>query len=74
LVALFALKGITEDLILSAIEQIPDDVQRYAARIGYQRAMIWQRQSPTMQAMAALLQMGDADLDDLFTYAVGVVV
>ncbi len=72
LVALYALKSITEQHILDALAQIPDPVQRYTAQIGYGRATEWRRDSPTMQAMAALLGLSEADLDALFTYAVGV--
>ena len=72
LVALFALKQITEDDVLAAIARIPDDVQRYTARIGYQRTTTWERYSPTMQAMAQLLQLSETDLDELFAYAVNV--
>lgn len=72
LVALFALKQITEDHVLEAIAQIPDPVQQYTAKIGYQRATNWERNSPTMQAMAQLLQLSEEDLDALFTHAVTV--
>ena len=72
LVALFALKQITEDHVLDAIAQIPDPVQHYTAKIGYQRATTWERNSPTMQTMAQLLQLSDEDLDELFSYAVTV--
>lgn len=72
LVALFALKNITEDKVLAAIAQIPDPVQQYAAKIGYQRATTWERGSPTMKSMAQLLQLSEGDLDALFTYAAGV--
>ena len=72
LVALFALKNITEDNVLAAIGQIPDPVQQYTARIGYQRATVWERNSPTMQVMAQLLQLSAQDLDALFAYAVEV--
>lgn len=72
LVALFALKNITEDNVLAAIDQIPDPVQQYTAKIGYQRATTWERNSPTMQAMAGLLQLTEDDLDALFSYAVTV--
>lgn len=72
LVALFALKNITEDNVLAAIDQIPDPVQQYTARIGYQRATVWERGSPTMRAMTQLLQLSEADLDSLFNYAVEV--
>lgn len=72
LVALYALKQITEDHVLEAIAQIPDPVQQYTARIGYQRATTWERSSPTMQAMAQLLQLSEQDLDALYAYAAGV--
>lgn len=72
LVALFALKRITEDNLLEAIHSIPDDIQRYTAKIGYQRATSWERTSPTMQTMAQLLQLTESDLDELFTHAAGV--
>lgn len=72
LVALFALKSITEDDVLAAIGQIPDPVQQYTARIGYQHATTWERGSQTMLAMAQLLQLSETDLDELFSYAVNV--
>ncbi|MEN2433767.1 hypothetical protein AAIL66_24275, partial [Comamonas sp. F1-6] len=72
LVALFAIKRITEDDVQAEIALIPDEVQRYTAKIGYQRATMWERQSPTMQAMAQLLQLSENDLDELFTYAASV--
>lgn len=74
LVALYALKQLTEQDILNAIAQITDPVQRYTATIGYQRATTWERGSTTMQTMAQLLGLTDADLDELFAYAVGVTV
>lgn len=74
LVALFAIKRITEDDVLQAIAQIPDEVQRYTVKIGYQRATTWERGSPAMQTMAQLLQLSESDLDELFVYAVGVAV
>lgn len=72
LIALYALKSLTEQNILDAIAQIPDPVQRYTAQIGYSRAITWERESATMQAMAALLSLSEQDLDDLFAYAAGV--
>lgn len=72
LVAIFALKNITEDDVLTAISQIEDPVAQYTARIGYQRATTWERGSPTMQTMAQLLQLSEADLDELFAYAAAV--
>ena len=72
LVALFAIKRITEDDVLAAIARIPDEVERYTARIGYQRTTTWECSSPTMQTMAQLLQLSETDLDELFAYAVNV--
>lgn len=69
LVALFAVKQITEDDLLAAISQIPDPVEQYTAKIGLQRATLWERQSQTMQNMAALLGLTEQDLDELFEYA-----
>lgn len=74
LIALYALKQLAEQDILDAIAQITDTVQRYTATIGYQRATTWERGSSTMQTMAQLLGLTDADLDELFAYAVGVTV
>jgi len=72
LIALYALKSITEKDIATAIAAIPDPVQRYSAQIGYTRATTWERSSATMQAMAALLGLSESDLDALFVYAGGV--
>ncbi|KGH31437.1 hypothetical protein [Comamonas testosteroni] len=74
LVALFAIKRITEDDVLAEIARIPNEVERYTVRIGYQRATTWERGSPAMQTMAQLLQLSESDLDELFAYAVGVAV
>ena len=72
LIALYALKQITEQDLLDAIAQIPDPVQRYTATIGCQRATFWERGSASMQTMAQLLGLTETDLDELFVYAVGV--
>ena len=72
LIALYALKQLTEQDILNAIAQIPDLVQRYTATIGYQRATTWERGSATTATMAQLLGLSEIDLDELFIYAVGV--
>lgn len=74
LIALYALKQLTEQDILDVIAQITDPVQRYTATVGYQRATTWERGSAAMQAMAQLLGLTEADLDRLFAYASGVVV
>ena len=69
LVALFAIKQITEQDVATAIAAIPDPVQRYTAQIGFNRATAWERGSATMQAMSALLSLSETDLDALFSYA-----
>ena len=72
LIALYAIKQLTEKNILDAIVQIPDPVQRYTATIGYQRAITWQRGSATITTMAQLLRLTEEDLDVMFVYAMGV--
>lgn len=72
LVALFAVKQIAEDDLLVAINQISDPVEKYTAKIGLQRATLWERQSQTMQNLAALLGLSEQDLDELFEYAASV--
>ena len=72
LIALYAIKQLTEKNILDAIAQIPDPVQRYTATIGYQRTITWQRGSATITTMAQLLGLTEEDLDVMFVYAVGV--
>ena len=74
LIALYAQKQLTEQDILDVIAQIADPVQRYTAIIGYQRATFWERGSATMQTMAQLLGLTEADLGELLAYASGVVV
>ena len=72
LIALYAIKQLTEQNILDAIAKITDPVQRYTATIGYQRTITWQRGSATITAMAQLLGLTEEDLDVMFVYAVGV--
>lgn len=72
LVALYALKSVTEDDILALVEAIPDPVQRYTAKIAYTRATEWSKESITVQMLAAALDLSDEELDELFAYAVTV--
>lgn len=72
LVALYAVKGITEDDIRTVIDGIPDPVTRYTAKIGYERATVWEEGSPTMQMMQAAFNLSDSDMGKLFDYAVQV--
>jgi len=72
LVALYALKSITEQDVHDAIASIADPAARYTAQIAFARATSWRRASDTMQQLAALLGLSDADLDALFGFAVTV--
>ena len=69
LVALYALQGITDADLQAAIDQISDPQQQYVARIGVTRATEWRRDSATTQALAAMLGLGEQDMDALFSYA-----
>lgn len=72
LVALYILRGITEEALNSTIEAIEDDSLRYTTRIGFARATEWRRSSPSILLMGELLNLSSADLDALFTFAVNV--
>ena len=72
LVALFAVKQITEADVNAAIAGITDPVLRYTAQIAFARATEWRRDSAAMQQLAALLNLTEQDLNDLFAFAVTV--
>lgn len=74
LVALFALKQITEADVSAAITGITDPVSRYTAQIAFARATEWRRDSAAMQMLASLLGLTESDLDALFAFAVTVAV
>lgn len=74
LVALYALRGITEQDITTAIAATPDSEQRYAAQVAFSRATEWRRDSPTIQIVAELLELDSVALDALFAKAVTVLV
>jgi hypothetical protein len=67
--ALYELKSITEDDIENAIAGISDPAKRYAAQIAYRKTTIWEKDSPSMQSIGALLQLTEQDFIDLFTLA-----
>lgn len=69
LVALYALKQITEADVNTAIAGIPDAVQRYTAQIAFARAIEWRRDSAAMQMLSVMLSLTEQDLDALFTFA-----
>ncbi|MCX7505879.1 hypothetical protein [Delftia tsuruhatensis] len=70
LVALYVLRGITEDALHQTIDGIEDAALRYTTRIGFARATEWRRSSPAIALMGELLNLSAADLDALFTHAV----
>ena len=74
LVALFAIKQITESEVNATIAAITDPVARYTSQIAFARATEWRRDSVSMQQLATLLGLTEADLDALFAFAVTVAV
>ena len=74
LVALFAIKQITESDVNATIAAITDPVARYTSQVAFARATEWRRDSASMQQLAALLGLTESDLDALFAFAVTVAV
>ena len=74
LVALYALKQITESDVNDAIAAITDPVARYTTQIAFARATEWRRDSVSMQQLSALLGLTESDLDALFEFTVMVAV
>lgn len=74
LVALFAIKQITESDVNVAIAGITDPVDRYTTQIAFARATEWRRDSASMQQLATLLGLTELDMDALFAFAVTVAV
>lgn len=72
LVALFAIKQITESDVTATIAAITDPVARYTSQIAFARATEWRRDSASIQQLAALLGLTESDLDALFEFAVTV--
>lgn len=74
LVALFAIKQITESDVNTTIAAITDPVLRYTSQVAFVRATEWRRDSASIQQLAALLGLTESDLDALFEFAVKVAV
>ena len=74
LVALFAIKQITESDVTATIAAITDPVLRYTSQIAFARATEWRRDSVATQQLATLLGLTESDLDALFEFAVTVAV
>ena len=69
LLALFDLKGVKDSDIDAQIELIPDETQRYRARVGWQGLASIESDSPTVLMLAAALSLSEQDLAALFSYA-----
>ena len=74
LVALFAIKQITESDVNATIAAITDPADRYTSQVAFARATEWRRDSASIQQLAALLGLTETDLDALFAFAVTVAV
>ena len=74
LVALFAIKQITESDVNTTIAAITDPVLRYTSQIAFARATEWRRDSVSIQQLSALLGLTESDLDALFEFAAKVTV
>ena len=74
LVALFAIKQITESDVNATIAAITDPVARYTSQVAFARATEWKRDSVSIQQLSALLGLTESDLDVLFEFAVTVAV
>ena len=74
LVALFAIKQITESDVNATIAAITDPVARYTTQVAFARATEWRRDSASIQQLATLLGLTETDLDALFEFAVTVAV
>ena len=74
LVALFAIKQITESDVTATIAAITDPVVRYTTQVAFARATEWRRDSASMQQLATLLGLTESDLAALFEFAVKVAV
>lgn len=59
---------ITEDMILQAINQLPEDI-RNAATIEYQMATGYERSNPLINTLAAAFGLTTGDIDKLFIAA-----
>ena len=74
LVALFAIKQITESDVNAVIAAVTDPVARYTSQIAFALATEWRRDSASIQQLSALLGLTESDLDALFEFAVTVAV
>ena len=69
LLALFDLRGIKDSDIEARIDSIPDETQRYRAKVDWQGSAAIESDSPTVLMLASALSLSDTDLRGLFDYA-----
>ena len=69
LLALFDLKGVKDTDIDAQIELIPDETQRYRARVDWQGSASIESDSPTVLMLANALSLSEQDLAELFEHA-----
>lgn len=68
LLAVFRSRQITEEMILAAVGQLPDEALRYEAVVEFHSAY-WEIDNPLIAMLAAALEVGDGELQELFDYA-----
>jgi hypothetical protein len=65
------LDGITEDMVDAAIAQIPDATQRSMVSAEWRRSQTFERNRPTLNALAGALGISQSQLDQLFIVGKG---
>ena len=69
LLALFLRKGIKADQIDAVINAIPDETQRYMARVDWDGAAAIESDSQTVGLLSQALGLTEAEMPDLFDFA-----
>lgn len=69
LLALFLRKGIKADRIDAVINAIPDETERYMARVDWDGAAVIESDSPTVGMLSQALGLTAAEMPDLFEFA-----
>ncbi|MBB6578016.1 hypothetical protein HNP33_002084 [Comamonas odontotermitis] len=69
LLALFLRKGIKADQIDAVINAIPDETQRYMARVDWDGAAAIESDSQTVGMLSQALGLTEAEMPDLFDFA-----
>lgn len=69
LLALFLRKGIKADQIDAVINAIPDETERYMARVDWDGAAAIESDSQTVLMLSQALGLTEAEMPDLFAFA-----